>query len=84
VDNEPSIDDRLEKLWGHLDNMTPDQIREHVRRIRADRRLSKQRPSVIKSVKATSDTAKTKARKLLAGADADMIERILKRMGNGS
>lgn len=78
-----TIDDRLEKIWGHLSNKTPDEIREHIRGIRADRRLLKLRSGAKKTAKISSDTAKTKAQKLLRDVDPEMLERMLRNMQDG-
>lgn len=75
------IDDRLEKLWGHIGNMTPDEMRAHIVRIRNDRRTTKVKTATKKSVKQTSDTAKTKVKKLLSGVDAATMARMLKELG---
>lgn len=76
-----SIDDRLEKLWGSLDNMTEDELRAHIVKIRTERRLIKVKNTVKKSAKQTSDTAKGKARKLLTGLDPEAMARMLKDLG---
>jgi hypothetical protein len=73
-----SINDRLEKLWGHLGDMTPDQIRERIREIRNERRVVKMRTTVKKTVKQTSDAAKTKMKKLLVGMTPEEMARMLK------
>lgn len=75
---EPTLNDRLEKLWGHLGNMTPDELRAHIVKIRSERRLIKMKTATKKTVKQSSDTAKTRARKLLTGVDAAAMARMLK------
>lgn len=75
---EPTLNDRLEKLWGHLGHMTPDELRQHIVKIRAERRIVKMKTATKKTQKQASDTAKTKAKKLLAGVDANMVARMLK------
>jgi hypothetical protein len=69
--------DRLEKLWPHLGNMTPDELRQQIIRIRAERRLIKMK-SATKTARQTSDTAKAKARKLLADMDPATMAKMLK------
>lgn len=71
--------DRIEKLWGHLGNLDADQLREQIRRVRADRKIVKLRNSVKKTTRVRSDAAKTKVVKL-ATADPDMVRRLLEQM----
>jgi len=75
--------DRLEKLWGHIGNMDPDEIREHIRKVRADRRLTKTRITVKKKTKVGSDAARTKMKSLLDGMSEADKERLLKELEGG-
>jgi hypothetical protein len=75
---EPTIDDRLQKLWGHLGDMTPDQLRQHVIKIRNERRITKARVSIKKTVKQSSDAAKGRVKKMLGSMDPEAMARILK------
>ena len=72
--------DRLQKLWGHLGNMTPDQIKESIRQVRADRRITKQRTAVKKKARETSDTARLKIKDLASSLSPEALERLLKGM----
>ena len=76
--------DRLDKLWPHLSHMTPDQLREHVRRIRADRRLTKQKSSTIKKAKVSSDSARVRAKGLVAKLDPAALARMLRDLENAN
>lgn len=78
MDDNAPLDDRLEKLWGHLGNMTPDQLRAHIIKVRSERRIVKMKTAAKKTTKQTSDTAKTKARKLMGGIDSAAMARLLK------
>lgn len=81
--NDETIDDRLERLWPHLGNMPADKVREHIRKMRADRRVMKVNTTKRKTIKASSDNAKVKAKKLLAGADPALLARLLKEIDGG-
>jgi hypothetical protein len=72
--------DRLQKLWGHLGNMTPEQIRESIRQVRADRRIVKQRTAVKKKARDTSDSARLKIKDLASDLSPDALERLLRGM----
>lgn len=58
--------DRIRQLWPTLTDMTPDELREHVRKIRADRRQKKVTPKAKKASISSSETKANKIRKLLA------------------
>ncbi len=73
-------DDRIEKLWGHLENMSPDQVRDHVRKIRTDRRVKKLSKTVKKAVTAKKEASTDKAKKALDALSPEAIERLLKGM----
>lgn len=72
------LNDRMQDVWGHIENMTPDELRAHILKIRAERRQIKMRNSVKKTVKQTSDAAKTRMQKMLSGMDAEAVARMLK------
>lgn len=74
--------DRLEKLWGHIGHMTPEQARAHIVRIRADRRVSKVKTTVKKAGIKKSDTALTELRKLITKGQEEMLMRVLKGLKN--
>lgn len=76
LDNAP---DRIEKLWKHMGNLSPDQLRDHIRKVRQDRRIVKVRNSEKKTVRVKSDAAKVKARKV-ASENPDLIKRLLEQM----
>ncbi len=78
-ENSDNAPDRIEKLWQHFGNMDADQIREHIRRVRMDRRVTKVKNADKKTVRVKSDAAKVKARSI-AAKDPDMIRRLLEQM----
>ena len=71
-------ENRIEKLWGHLENMTPDELRAHIRKIRNDRKIRKVSRTVKKTAAKKTDSATEKAKKALAGLSPDAIERLMK------
>jgi hypothetical protein len=75
--------DKLERMFGHLSNMTPDELRAHVRQVRADRRQTKIRPGVVRKAKRETLNDNEKAKKLIAKVSdlellARMVEKALK------
>jgi hypothetical protein len=77
--------DKLEAMFGHLGNLSPDELRARVRAVRADRRIGKTKNSTKKKAKVSSDTAKTRLKSLVAkiGND-DLLEQMLKELeGDG-
>jgi hypothetical protein len=73
--------DKLEAAFGHLGNLSESELRDKIRDIRKDRRTSKVRASVKKKVRATSDTARTKLSKLMAGMSEAEREKLMKLLG---
>jgi hypothetical protein len=76
--DEPTLEDRLEAIWGHLGNMTPDELRQHIVKIRSERRLIKTKRADKKKAVNKSDTAKTRMRKMLAGLSPEDAMKLLK------
>lgn len=74
--------ERIERLWGHLGNMTPDEIREHIRRTRGERKKRKEKAAVKKATRVKADKAQGKV-KDLASTDPELLERLLKELGDG-
>lgn len=82
--NGPNLDrqeDRLAKLWPSLSDMTPDELREHIRYIRGDRRRKKEVTKTKKAATRKTDATLTKAKKLL-NADPELLAKILREMGD--
>jgi hypothetical protein len=77
--------DKLERLFGHFGNLTPDEQRARIRQIRADRRLAKARPGAVKKAKKAAETTKAKGdarvKKLVQTADLDVLKRIMREKG---
>lgn len=71
-------EDRVEALWGHLGDMSADEIKAHIRKLRADRRLIKAKNSVKKDSKQKSDGARSRATKLAATMDPEALARMLR------
>lgn len=74
--------DRLSELRPSILDMDPEVLREHVRRIRADRRLTKERPSVKKTVARSKDKDKTVLDKLLSSLSPEELEALLGETGD--
>lgn len=79
--NDPDTKDRLEKAFGNLMDMTPDELRARIVQIRSERRLIKAKRADKKNVKVTSDTAKTRMRKMLSGMDPAEVAKMMKELG---
>lgn len=74
--------DKLEAAFGHLGNLSEEELRARVRQVRKDRRIAKVSKTVKKAAKAKSDTARTKVKKTAdALNDKDLVLRMLKEMG---
>lgn len=69
--------DRLSELRPSILDMDPEALREHVRRIRADRKITKERSSVKKTVARSKDKDKSALNKLLDGLSEEEIEALL-------
>lgn len=76
--------DRLARLRKPLEDMTQEEKVDLIRRIRADRRLTKERPKERKAAARTKDKAKTTLAKLLDGMTPEEIEALLGDDGNAS
>ena len=72
---------RLARLRKPLEEMTAEEAHDLIRRIRADRRLTKERPSVRRKAAASKDKDKTALSKLLAGMSLEEIDALLKDNG---
>jgi hypothetical protein len=69
--------DRLARLRKPLSDMTIEEQRELVRAIRADRRLTKERPSQRRKAARTKDKDMTALGKLLEGMSEEEIAALL-------
>lgn len=69
--------DRIEaqKLWAYMENMTPEQLEERIKQIRAERRIYKARPAKVKKA---SISAKEKVKGMLDGLSPAEIEQLMK------
>lgn len=72
--------DRIERLWGHLSDLPPAELAEHIRRVRADRRKRKEKVTDRKARVVKSDSARQKAEALLAGLTPEQIAKFMKDM----
>lgn len=76
--------DKLERMFGHLGNLSSDELRARVRKVRADRRITKPWAGAAKrakrSIETAKGTAKTKAKRLI-GKDLELLQKIMKDMG---
>lgn len=72
---------RLDKLRMNLLDMDPEQLREHVRQIRRDRRIVKEKPAAKVAKRVEGAKAKTQLEKLLSGMTP---EQIMKALGKAS
>ena len=68
---------RLAKLRKPLDEMSSDELHDLVRHIRADRRLTKERPSVKRKAARSKDKDKSKLASLLDGLTPEELEALL-------
>ena len=79
---------RLDGLRKNVIDMTPEELREQIRYIRKDRRITKEKKSEKKARVKTSTAAKGKASKVLKGMSPEQLERLLAELegenGNGS
>lgn len=70
--------DRLSHLRQNLLDMTPEQLRERVREIRRERRITKEKPAAKVAKKVAGERAKTQLAKLLQNMTPEQIAKILK------
>ena len=68
---------RLARLRKPLQDMTSEEAHDLIRRIRADRRITKERPSVRRAAGRKKDKDKTALSKLLEGMTPEEIEALL-------
>jgi len=68
---------RLDQLRPSILDMDIETLREHVRRIRADRKLTKERPAKKRAAARTTDKNKSAMMKLLDGMTPEEIEALL-------
>lgn len=76
--------DRLKELRKSILSMTPDEQREYIRKIRQDRRITKERPAKKVARKVQGNRAKTALMKMLDDMPAEQREAILRELGNAS
>jgi len=71
----------LDRLRKSIEDMTLDELREHVRQIRADRRISKVGPRKEAKIRIKrGDTSKTKAKKALDKMTPEQMEALLREL----
>jgi len=70
----------LDKLRKDIKNMTLDELRDHVRQIRGDRRVTKERSSEKKVRVRRSNSAKGKAGKALDKMSPDQLAALLREL----
>lgn len=76
--------DKLERMFGHFGNLTPDELRAHVRQVRADRRQTKIKPGVVRKAKKETLNANEKAKKFLDKVeDREMLAKVLAKLLKG-
>jgi len=68
---------RLRELRKNLLEMSPDELREHVRRIRAERRIVKEKASAKRKAKVKSNRSASKVVNMLHTLTADEIRLLL-------
>ena len=68
-------DDRIQRLWGHIETMTPDEIRNAIRHNRHDRRVRKVTAAQRKVEKVRGSSTKSKLMKLLE-ANPDLLREL--------
>lgn len=71
---------RLSELRKPLQDMTAEELREHIRHIRSDRRLTKTRPAVKQARARSSGKSKDKVDKALGGLSKDQLEALLREL----
>jgi len=74
--------DRLNELRKDILTMDPEELREHIRKLRADRRVTKERPAARVQRKVKSEKAKSSAAALLDGMSEDEIAALMKELGH--
>lgn len=72
---------RLNDLKKSLVAMSPEELRDQVRKIRTDRKLKKEPTKAKKERVRTADSAKTGLMKLLAGLSPEEREAMLQELG---
>lgn len=80
--NFDNFSDRVAQLFPTVSDMSPDELREHVRHIRRDRRKTKTQPKAKKAARAKSETKLNKMKKLLADNPA-LAAKLLGELDNG-
>lgn len=63
-------------------DMSPEELREHVRRIRADRKVHKDRPATLKKRKVASDKERNSLTKALGKLSDEQLQALLKGLGD--
>lgn len=72
---------KLDDVKKNLLDMSPDELREKIREIRADRRISKEPKKVQKTKVRQQDSAKTRMNKLLEKLSPEERREFLEAMG---
>ncbi len=72
-----SNNDPINALWGHLSELDADALRKHVRRVRSDRKVRKEKVADRKARVGKSDKALTKAQRMLQGMSPEEIAKLI-------
>ena len=75
--------DRIGQLWPTISNMSPDELKEHVRQIRADRRKVK-KPAKTKKATVNKSEATANRIKKLVGDNPALLAKLLGELEDGS
>lgn len=73
---------RLDKLRKSILEMQPDELREHVRRIRMERRIVRERPATKVAKRKEGTRAKDQLAKLLSNMSPEQRAKLLKDLGH--
>jgi hypothetical protein len=75
---------RLEALRKNLADMSPEELREKVRSIRAERKTRKERPATVKKAKVKVEKDKASILKAMDGMNEKQLAALLAELENGS
>jgi ribosomal protein L29 len=69
--------DRINELWSYLDEMSPEELEQRVKEIRAERRIYKTKPAKVKKA---SIAASERVRKAVQGMSPAELEKLMKEL----
>lgn len=75
---------RLDELRQNLLDMSPEQLRERVREIRRERRITKEKPATKVAKRVAGAKAKDQLGKMLSGLTPEQIAKLLKGATGGT